>query len=77
MTFSLWPRPASMWYSAQVGRAGLQGLNQKARAMGAVEEPLAAARTSVDAGSDVPQQMQVQLEEATSALTSESMLDHR
>lgn len=55
----------------------MQGLNQKARALGAVEEPLAEARTSEDAGSDVPAQMQACLEEALSAQASEAVLQHR
>ena len=45
--------------------------------MGAVEEPLAAARASEDAGSDVPQLMQAQLQEAVTARASEGALQHR
>ena len=45
--------------------------------MGAAEEPLAASRVSVEAGSDLPNQIARQLEEAAIDGASESLLQHR
>lgn len=54
---------------------GMQGLNQKARAMGAIEEPV--ERETEDAGAGIVGQVHEQLERALASGASEAVLQHR